>query len=324
MKSTTQSSSYMAKQLNASEKNQLAISAIRREQSISKLANTHNVSRQFIHRQQAKALNAINDAFTPTVENEKVLFYLPVTLSWLCQLVLCLLLHCRASHRGIQKVLLDAFDHRMSLGTIHSVVNKAKIGAKAINAKQDLTRVKLAAQDEMFHQNKPILTGVDITSLYCYLLSHEADRDTDTWTIHLLDLQQQGFNPDGVFGDDAKAIQAAHHAVFPNTPYYLDHFHAIRDMKTVCRYVKNRLKRTISHRNTLEKKVAKRYYTETMKDYTEPLEAAIETEAFLTDLSRTLTTLTDWMQRDVLEKAGLAPDARAHLFDCIHSAVYSG
>lgn len=53
----------------------------------------------------------------------------------------------------------------MSYGSIHNIVSGAKVKAKAINENQDLKNIRLAAQDEMFHYNKPILTGVDIPSL---------------------------------------------------------------------------------------------------------------------------------------------------------------
>ena len=59
------------------------------------------------------------------------------------------------------------------------------------NAKQDLSAIKLAAHDELFHLNKPVLAGVDIISLYCYLLSYEEQPDSDTWGIHFMDLQNK-------------------------------------------------------------------------------------------------------------------------------------
>jgi len=190
MNIATQSQSYNAKLMNANQKKALALTALNKEQPLSSLAQTNNVSRKFIYKQKNKALNAINESFTPADKKEKVLFYLPVTFSWLCQFILCLLFHCRANHRGIQKVLSDAFDHYISLGGIHNIIDEAKTKAKTINEKQDLKNIKLTAQDETFHYNKPILTGIDIRSLYCYLLSPERDRDFDTWEIHLLDLKK--------------------------------------------------------------------------------------------------------------------------------------
>ena len=50
-----------------------------------------------------------------------------------------------------------------------------------INSKENLSSISVTANDELFHYNKPILTGIDVRSLYCYLLSSENKRDEETW-----------------------------------------------------------------------------------------------------------------------------------------------
>jgi len=108
----TQPVSYnKAKQMNTTGRKQLALASIQKSRRLTELAEENKVSRKFIYQQQNKALAAVNDAFAPPKkEQEKILFYLPVTFSWLCQLILCLVLNCRGSHRGIQKTLSDIFD----------------------------------------------------------------------------------------------------------------------------------------------------------------------------------------------------------------------
>jgi len=114
------------------------------------VANENNVSRKFVQKLKNKATNAVNQSFKPKPKEEnKVLFYLPVTKMWLCQFILCLLLHCRANFRGIIKVLGDVFDYPISLGRIHNISQEAKQKAKAINAMQDLNPVTLGANDEI-------------------------------------------------------------------------------------------------------------------------------------------------------------------------------
>jgi len=138
MEKTAQTQSYNAKQLDANQKKRLALQSMKQSETITRIAKDHQVSRKFIYQQKNKATQAVNDLFEPPRKTtDNVFFYLPVTWTWLCQLILCLVLHCRASHRGIQ-----------------NMVNDAKVKVKAINAKQDLTNIKLAAQDEMFHYNK--------------------------------------------------------------------------------------------------------------------------------------------------------------------------
>ena len=110
MSSTVQSRSYNAKRLDASKRKQLALDAIDSSQPIQGLADTNQVSRKFVYQQRDKAVEAVNDAFEPPAKDKKVLFYLPVTSEWLCQLILCIMLYCRGCYRGVQKLLVDVFD----------------------------------------------------------------------------------------------------------------------------------------------------------------------------------------------------------------------
>lgn len=322
MDMTTQTSSYHAKQFNSSQRKQLALDALNDSVSITDLSGQHKVSRKFIHIQKKKALNAVNEAFEPdTNKTEKVLFYLPVTFTWLCQLILCLVLHCRANYRGVQNLLRDAFDHELSFGSIHNIIDDAKAKAKSINKSQDLSHIKLGAQDEMFHYNKPVLTGIDIRSLYCYLLTREQDREFDTWGTHLLDLQAQGFNPERVIGDDASNIQAAHRYVYPNIPYDIDNFHIIKDLMEMRRFFRNSLKGALSNQRLLQYKVDQSILTSRLKTYHSQLEIATQKANEAKQLSKSIDTLVDWMQHDVLNMPGLPPADRYELFDFIVSEL---
>ncbi len=323
MNLATQPASYNnAKQMETHERKKLALAAMVKSQPLTELAEVNNVSRKFIYQQQAKAMEAINDAFAPPdAASEQVLFYLPVTSSWLSQFTLALALNCRASHRGIQKTFSDVLDYSISLGSIHGIVDEAKSKAAAINTQQELSPIKLAAQDEMFHYNKPILTGIDIPSLYCYLLTAEPDREFDTWGMRLLDLQKQGLNPERVFGDDASALRAAHHYVYPKVPYDIDNFHIIRDLMDMRRYFRNRLKSAITNRVTMQAKVDKALLTEKMTSYHQQLEIAKANEKTARQLSGSIDILVNWMQHDVLNKPGVAPQSRYELFNFVLSEL---
>ena len=320
MKMTAQFRSHHATKLNFTERKALAIKAIQRKQPISQIAKNNKVSRKFIYHQHAKAIHAVNDAFeTQNEPVEKIIFSLPVTARWLCQLILCLVLHCRGNYRGIQKTLRDAFDYDMSIGKIHNIILDAKIKAHKINMHQDLSSIKLAAQDELFHHNKPAIAGVDIPSLYCYLLSYEDHRDADTWGIHLLDLQKQGFNPTRVIADDAGGLRAAHQLVFPDIPCDADHFHIIKALMDMRRYFRNRLKTAITNANTLEQKLAKAKISHKIQNYSEQINIAKKEKQHMHYLSQSIDTLVNWMQHDVLNKPGSAPEIRHELFDFILS-----
>ena len=150
-----QAPSYSAKEMNIKQKKTIALQVykIHQKQTITNIAKENQVSRQFVYKQKNKATQAIDDVFKePEIadekKNEKVLFYLPVTKSWLIQLVLGLLLHCRCSFRGVTKLFQDVLDSSIYVSTVHNISTSAIQKARGINEVQDLSRVKLCAPDE--------------------------------------------------------------------------------------------------------------------------------------------------------------------------------
>ncbi len=203
METTAQYPSYPSQQMKALDKKSLALTMLKRQQPVIHLAQQNNVSRKFLYTQQKKATQAVDEAFTDEPsEDEKVMFYLPVTKSWLKQFVLVFVFDGHGSFRGVTKAMQSLLDYSLSVGTIANIVQSVIPKAKEINEQQDLSAVRLATLDELFHNNHPVLTGVDISSLYCYLLAHEPHRDRDTWAIHLWDLQTQGLVPQRTIADD--------------------------------------------------------------------------------------------------------------------------
>jgi len=119
--------SCSASQMGCSQRKNLSVHAIRRTEPVTHLAQQHKVSRKFVYQQLAKATAAIDQAFEPAEpKDEKVLFYLPITKTWIHQLVLSLILICHSSFRGVLDILDAMFDyHDMSLGTVHNIVQQA-------------------------------------------------------------------------------------------------------------------------------------------------------------------------------------------------------
>jgi len=215
----------LASNLDGQARKDLALQSLNKKQTIVKLAEINNVSRQFIHEQKNKLLSAVNEEFTETSKENKILFHIPVTKGWIEQFATALVLDCRATYSGVMKAMKHLLDYNISIGSVSNILKSAILNASGINAKQDLKAVTLSAHDELFHQNKPVLAGVDIHSLYCYLLSEEEHRDGDTWGVHLLDLVEQGFSPERIFGDDADGMALGHAKAVPLIPFHLDNFH---------------------------------------------------------------------------------------------------
>lgn len=306
-----------AKSMSNADKKSLAIKSITGEQTISSIANDYQVSRKFVNNQKQKILTAVNEAFDEKEDGDKVLYQIPVTKNWLKQCVISFALDCRSSVRGIIKSMKNLFDFNCSLGNICNIIQSVVPDAKHINENQDLSQIKLCAQDEMFQHNQPVLTGVDIPSLYCYLLSLNDKRDADTWAIHLLDLQNQGFNPDRVFADDGSGLRAGHKYVFPDIPCDADHFHISKSLMELRRYFRNRLKSSISHRILMEDKMPEIANMECAAKQDKKVKQAKSNEIKFRYLSETIDTLISWIEHDVFNMAGYNPDIRRELFDFI-------
>lgn len=93
-------------QMTPQERKQLALDAMARREPVTRLAQTHEVSRKFVYAQKDKAQKAVDEAFSEaTQESEDLpLFYLPVTKRWIRGFVVSLALSCHAPYRGIIEV----------------------------------------------------------------------------------------------------------------------------------------------------------------------------------------------------------------------------
>ncbi|MDO9714752.1 hypothetical protein, partial [Paracraurococcus lichenis] len=65
----------------------LAIQALAGCETVSDLAAQHEVSRKFVYQQTQKASAALDEAFSPAVRDDEVLFELAVTKTWLRQVI---------------------------------------------------------------------------------------------------------------------------------------------------------------------------------------------------------------------------------------------
>ncbi len=167
--------------LSSDARKRIALLALVKAEPISHLADQEGVSRQFVHRQKHKVMEALDLALA--ANDGGVLFNLPVTQGWLDQLVLSLTLTCRGSCRGVRELLRDMFDLPISIGTIHNRLQCAAEKAATINRAQDLSAIRVGLHDEIFQGSMPVLAGVDAASTYCYLLAGAEHRDADRRSI---------------------------------------------------------------------------------------------------------------------------------------------
>jgi hypothetical protein len=316
--SPTQPQAIPAALLPPDARQQIALAALG-GLSISGIAADHDVSRKFVYRQLDRAQQGIDSAFAPSVPDQKVLFHLPVTKSWLRQLVLSLVLTCHSSLRGVRELLADVFDYSLSLGSIHNIVQQAVDPARAVNDRQNLSGVRIGAHDEIFQAGRPVLVGVDTHSTYCYLLSLEDHRDAGTWGVRLLELADRGFDPEATIADAAGGLRAGQEQALPEVPCRGDVFHCLYEVGPLVRYLENRAYDAMNAVEKLKRQQKRHHRSKGRKNLSvvRRLHLAERAEAKAITLADDVATLARWLQGDILAVAGPDHETRLRLLDLV-------
>ena len=303
--------------LPENDRKDLTTQTLARSATISDLSDRHGVSRKFVCQQTRKAQAALEDAFTTTVPEDEVLFELAVTKIWLRQVTVGLALICHSSYRGIVAFLRDLLGMAISVGAVHDVLQSATQQAGVINREQDLSGIRVGLHDEIFHDGKPVLAGVDAHSAYCYLLTAEPHRDAETWGVHLLDAARQGLSPEYTIADAGQGLRAGQRAAWGDTPCHGDVFHIQRQCEGLANTLMRLAKGATSRRATLQAKMGRAGQQDPDDGLAAQLALARQTETQAVCLARDIRTLTRWLSHDVLALAGPAPATRQLLFDFI-------
>jgi len=254
-------------------------------------------------------------SFEPTALDDEVLFYLPITKSWLFQLILALVLICHCSYRGVVELLGDLFDRPISVGTIHNRLQSAAESTAEVNEAQDLSKIKVGLHEEIFQGSQPVLAGVDAASTYCYLLQGVEHRDEETWGWYLLDAMEQGFKPDYTIADGGLALRAGQKAAMPETPCHGEVFQIQQQFETVANNLSRQAMGATSRRQALEPEMVVAKQKAQGNRVSKKLTQARQTESTAIALARDIKTLLQWLNHDVLELAGPALVERQELYD---------
>jgi hypothetical protein len=310
-------SAGVAAKLPGSERKKLAVQALAGSEPISELSARLGVSRKFIYAQKDKASDALHDAFCSAVADDEVLFQLPVTRTWLRQVMVGLPLICRSSYRGVVEFMRDLLGVTVGVGSVHEVLHGAAQQAGAINRQQDLSGIRVGLHDEIFHGDRPVLAGVDADSTYCYLLSAEDHRDGDTWGVHLLEAAQQGLAPEYTIADAGQGLRAGQRSAWGKTPCHGDVFHIQRQCETLANTLKRLAVGARSQRLKLEARVNRAGSRGRARHDGQRLRRAREAEARAQALARDICTLTQWLGHDILALAGPSLSVREALYDFV-------
>jgi hypothetical protein len=309
-----------AKNLLASQRQQIGLHALAKSQTVTSLADDFDVSRKFVYQQAAIAQTALDEAFTPstTDDDARVLFHLPVTKAWLRQVTLALVLVCHSSYRGVVEFFRDILDVSTSVGTVHNVLSAAVEAARAANHSHDLANINIAGLDEIFQTGQPVLVGVDMASSYCFLLSQEEHRDADTWGVRLLEAADRGFHPAATIADFAAGIRAGQQLALPGLPCRGDVFHALDQLLPVATFLENRAYDTMTAHDKIEhKKAHTRKRGRSVQPLARKATLTERAQAKAIRLADDIALLVQWLQRDAFAVSGLPYADRCHLFDFI-------
>jgi hypothetical protein len=303
--------------MGPSDRKDLALRVIRRDEPVVRLAEERGVSRKFAYAQAAKATAAVDEAFLPASDDD-VLFHLPVTKARIETMVVGLALLCHASYRGIVEFLRDVIGREVSIGTVHNILVRAAARATGINRSIPLSSVRVGAHDELYQGGMPVLVGIDAKSLYAYLLSQEESCDETTWGVHLLDLEEKlGLHPARTIADGGKGLRAGQAAAWPGVPCDGDVFHAEMEFGKVASFLTNRARGAVSARSKLERQMERAKKKGRGNQISKRLAIARVAEAKSVALARDVRTLAGWMRDDVLAIAGGALPKRRELYDFI-------
>jgi len=305
-----------ARALSPAQRQGLSVEVLAKTRPLTELAAQHGVSRNFLYQQGHKAAAALDEAFT-AADDEGVLYYLPITQSWIRQFVLGLALEGHASFRGIGQLGRDLLDYNLSLGTIHKILHEAADTAHAINEAQDLGGIRVGVHDEIYQADRPVLVGVDAHSTYCYLLTEAERCDQTTWGVHLLDLAAQGLHPEYTVADGGTALRAGQAAAWPQVPCHADVFHAERDLGNLAFYLEHRAAGCTTAREQLERQMERSKKRHQGHTLSKRLAVARRAELQAVALAQDVRLLTDWLKEDILSLAGPALPARQELFDLV-------
>ena len=317
------STTFPAAKLLGAQRMDLAVQAMKGPVNISHLASENNVSRKFVYQQKNLALEAINDAFAPTAEDDDILFYLPVTKAWLRQVVLALTLICHSSYRGVVEFMRDILGVSISVGSVHNLHQLAAQRAVAINTTQDLSHIQVGLHDEIFHCKEPVLVGVDANSTYCYLLAAEDHRNADTWAIHLLYACDQGFNPDYLVADQGTGLRAGQAIVWRDKPCHGDVFHMLQQCESLATVLASVAQGAATRCQKMELKMDAAKHDGTSHTLARQLGRARLAQVQASILAKDVKTLKQWLRRDVLELAGPSLAIRLELFDFVADELRS-
>ena len=220
---------------------------------------------------------------------------------WITQIfiercVLALTFYCRAPIEGIVSFFDLVLGFHISKGTIYNIRERARQRAEQFDSQVDLGQIKIVATDEIFQQDEPILTAVDLESRYIVLMDPKGNRTGETWSLALSNKTDQGFRPEVNVSDGGSGLMKGIPDAFPEIEMQLDVFHTLRDLGIEINKRERFALAKLTTLYDLESRLqGKRKHKKTIEAY-EELRKTIDTHLKTVD---TLNILYEWLREYV-------------------------
>ena len=144
--------------------------------------------------------------------------------------VLSLALDCKSTYEGIILFFDRIFGMHISMGKISGIITSYSVIADDINRSVDLGNAKFTANDEIFQGDMPILTSVDLQSIYIIGMEPSNDRTAASWEAVMRGYAAQGFDPEVSISDAGSGLLCGIPRVFPGMEQRPDIFHVEKEL----------------------------------------------------------------------------------------------
>lgn len=301
------------KRLTQNQKKQLLTDCIK-SGCVTDIANKHNVTRKTVY----SHINKVSEAIDQTLSKpEDVICYIPVSWEYIAMVTTLLFIVCKSSVRNIIYFIKYAFDVDVSIGKVCSILDEATAKAKQVNDSYRFESCKNSATDELFHQGDPVLAAIDLDSQFCLELQQEDTRDHNAWGYHLLNMIDKGYNPTNNVMDGGSGMEKAFSQVLPDVHVRYDHFHITQSIKETSRFLKNKYEssvtRCVKESTKLDKAKTKQQQQKQGYHFKKVVKEMGDYDYVYSQFS----TLTNWLQYDVLQLQSSSPEDRDSMFDFI-------
>lgn len=301
------------KRLSHNQKKQLLTDCIH-SGCVTEISKKHNVTRKTVY----SHINKVSEAIDQTLSKpDDVLFYVPVTWEYIAMIVALLFIICKSSVRNIIYFIKHAFDVDISVGKVCSILDEATAKAKEVNDSYRFDSCKNSATDELFHQGNPVLAAIDLDSQFCLELQQEDTRDHNAWGYHLLNMMDKGYNPNHNVMDGGSGMEKAFAEVLPNVKVRYDHFHVTQSIKDASRFLKNKYESSVTKCVKESTKLDKVKTKQQQQKQGYHLKKAVKEMENYDYIYNQFSTLTNWLQYDVLQLQSVSPEDRDSMFDFI-------